>query len=154
MTAAEARAASYDWWYTADRDQNTEEQQHPTAASRFVLINHETENCEADAGETYSADYIARLPAAGCFGATAAEADASCVAALGGRAGDWTCFAGTDGQARDHCIVPTGGEVVGTCICGTRYVPPAAGSASDQPGRGNCPWGCAPGSDDDYCPLR
>jgi hypothetical protein len=132
MTAAEARAAGYDWWYTASRDQVTPEQQQPTLASRFVLINHDTHNCEASGGETYSADYIARLPAGGCFGATAEEADAACVTALGGRAGDWTCFAGTDSGGA--CIIPTGG-VVGTCLCGERGGPTAAG------GTGNCPNG-------------
>jgi hypothetical protein len=80
-------------------------------------------------GETYSADYLGRLPSTGCQGATGDEADASCVATLGGRAGDWTCFAGTTGAGA--CVVPTGGDIVGTCICGAR-----GGSGS-----GNCPNG-------------
>ncbi len=124
MTAAEAAAAGYDWWFTAGRDQITEAEKDPSAASKYVYINHDTRNCEASPGETYSADYIGRLPEGGCSGATAAEADDACVAALGGRTGDWTCFAGTDSAGA--CVVPTGG-IVGTCICGGRA--------------GNCPNG-------------
>jgi hypothetical protein len=150
MTAADARAARYDWWFTATREQVTEAQQDPTGVSRFIYINHETDNCEASPGETYSADYLGRLPAAGCSGATAEEADASCVNALGGRAGDWTCYAGVD--ANDRCVVPDGAPVVGTCICGVRHTPPPEGSVVGTPGGGNCPRGCAPGQAD-YCPT-
>jgi hypothetical protein len=95
------------------------------------------------------------MPEQGCFGATAEEADDYCVAMLGGRSGDWTCFNGTD--AEDYCTIPTGGAVVGTCICGQRYVAPPE-AAPCTPGEanaavdGNCPWGCAPG--DAYCPAR
>ncbi|HET6414550.1 MAG TPA: hypothetical protein VFG53_21045 [Anaeromyxobacter sp.] len=132
LTAAQAEAANYDWWFTATRDQVTDAEQQPTAASRYVFINHATQNCEASPGETYSADYIGRLPQTGCTGATADEADQSCVATLGGRPGDWTCFAGTDGTGA--CVVPTG-TLVGTCLCGPRGGPP------DSPGTGNCPNG-------------
>jgi hypothetical protein len=117
LTTAEAEAASYDWWFTASREQVTDAQKAPTGASRYVYINQETENCKADTGETYSADYLGRLPAGGCSGASAEEADASCVANLGGRSGDWTCFAGVDDAGA--CVPPTG-AVVGTCICGAR----------------------------------
>jgi len=132
LTAAEAKADNYDWWFTATREQLTDLQQQPTAASRYIFINHATQNCEASPGETYSADYIGRLPQTGCTGATAEEADQSCVATLGGRPGDWTCFAGTDGSGA--CMLPTS-PLVGTCICGPRGGPP------DAPGTGNCPNG-------------
>jgi hypothetical protein len=128
IDAATAAAASFDWWFTATREQVTAADRHPSAASKYIYINHATNNCEADVGETYSADYLGRLPSTGCQGATADEADSSCVSALGGRAGDWTCFAGTDGAGA--CVLPTGG-VIGTCICGAR-----GGSGS-----GNCPNG-------------
>jgi hypothetical protein len=126
MTAAEAKAANFDWWFTAGREQITDAQQQPTVASRFVFINHDTQNCEASGGETYSADYLGRLPAQGCTGATPEEADAYCVSTLGGQSDSWTCFAGVDSAGL--CVAPTGG-VVGTCICGAR------GGA----GQGNCP---------------
>jgi hypothetical protein len=123
MTTADARAAGYDWWFTASREQLDDVQKTPTAASKFVFINHDTKNCEASPGETYSAEYIGRLPDNGCsgVGATPEEAkqaaDDSCVAMLGGRPGDWTCFAGTGGSGA--CTTPTG-PVVGTCLCGPR----------------------------------
>jgi hypothetical protein len=138
LDAAGAKAVGYDWWFTASREQLTDAEQHPTAASRYVYINHATLNCEANPGETYSADYLGRLPASGCQGATVDAADAACVATLGGRAGDWTCFAGTDGAG--VCTVPTG-TVIGTCICGARGGPPPPGSPAGTPGTGNCPQG-------------
>ncbi len=69
LTTAEAEAASYDWWFTATREQVTDDQKAPTAASRYVYLNQQTENCKADTGETYSADYLGRLPAGGCYAA-------------------------------------------------------------------------------------
>jgi hypothetical protein len=141
LDAAGAKAAGYDWWFTASREQVTPDQQHPTAASRYVYINHDTLSCEASPGESYSADYLGRLPAQGCAGATVDEADASCVSTLGGRAGDWTCFAGTD--AGGACLLPTGGAggLVGTCLCGARGGPAPVGSPAGTPGTGNCPNG-------------
>ena len=139
----------YDWWFTASRDQATDAQQDPTGPSRHVYINHDTRNCEANNGETYSADYLGRVPESGCFGATAEEADVHCKTMLG--KGDWTCYNGTDAQ--DYCTIPTGGPVVGTCICGPRYIAPPAGANDCTPAGGNCPWGCTPG-DGDYCPTR
>ena len=125
LSTAEAEAASYDWWFTASREQLDDVQKDPTAASKYIYINHLTDNCEARPGETYSADYIGRLPASGCSGEGAtpeeamAAADDSCVAMLGGRPGDWTCFAGTD--AVGACVAPAS-AVVGTCLCGSREV--------------------------------
>jgi hypothetical protein len=148
ITAAEAAAASYDWWFTKTREQVTDDQKHPTTVSKYVFINHATANCEANPGETYAADYIGRLPSNGCSGATAQEADDNCVAMLGGKAGDWTCFAGTD--SADRCIIPTNdpsNPIVGTCLCGQRYQAP---SAAGRAAAGLCPKGCAPG--DAYCP--
>jgi hypothetical protein len=113
----------YDWWFTATREQVTDAQKDPTAASPYVYINHDTNSCEASPGETYSAEYIGRLPDNGCTGTGATEAEAkqaaddSCVAMLGGRPGDWTCFAGASGDGA--CAAPTG-AVVGTCLCGPR----------------------------------
>ncbi len=124
MSTADALAAGYDWWFTASREQLTDEQKTPTPASKYVFINHATSNCEAAPGETYSAEYIGRLPDNGCTGTGATDAEAkqaaddSCVAMLGGRPGDWTCFAGTDGAGL--CSVPTGTPLVGTCLCGPR----------------------------------
>jgi hypothetical protein len=110
LTAADAAGQGYDWWFTASREQLTTDQLQPTAASRYVYINHATANCEASAGETYSADYIAQLPSGGC------QSDDACVSLLGGSSGDWTCFVGVD--AAGACVVPTS-AAPGTCICGS-----------------------------------
>jgi hypothetical protein len=84
----------YDWWFTATRDGSGD----PMAVSRYVFINHSTGHCEANPGETYSADYIAQQPAGGC------TVRADCSNALGGQTADWGCY-----------IAP--GAQVGTCIC-------------------------------------
>jgi hypothetical protein len=56
--------------------------------------------CQADPGQTYSAEYLGMVPEGGC--ATAADCDA----ALGGGASAWTCYTPA-GQSR------------GTCLCGS-----------------------------------
>lgn len=143
LDAAQAAAANYDWWFTASREQLTDPQKHPTTPSKYVYINHATNNCEASPGETYSAEYIGRLPDNGCTGSGATPdearqaADDNCVAMLGGRPGDWTCFAGTDSAG--VCVVPTG-TVIGTCLCGPRYIPPPDGSPPGTAGQGICPF--------------
>jgi hypothetical protein len=55
------------------------------------------QHCEANPGETYSADYLGMVPAGGC-----ATVD-DCVTALGGKTTDWTC--------------EMGGATRGTCLC-------------------------------------
>jgi hypothetical protein len=93
LTKDQASAAGYDWWFVA-----ADGAVDPSMASQLVYINHTTRGCEAGSGETYSADYIGRLPAGGCTD------DASCATALGGAASDWTC------------LVPPGASV-GSCTC-------------------------------------
>lgn len=107
---AAARTAGYDWWFTENREQVTDAQKHPWTATRFVYINHDTANCEANPGETYSADYLGQVPAGGC------TSDAQCATVLGGASTSWTCFAGVD--ATGKCVVPSA-TAVGTCLCGT-----------------------------------
>jgi hypothetical protein len=88
-----------DWWFVnetvrpADLPSSTTEE-----VSKVIYINHATNNCEADPGETYSADYIAVNPPGGC-----ATRD-DCQRALGGRAEDWGCY-------------PPPGTTRGTCVC-------------------------------------
>jgi hypothetical protein len=90
---ATACGGACDWWFVSAVNSRT-----PSAPSPYAYIDHSTGNCEANPGETYSLDYLGRLPdASGC--ATAAD----CVA-LGGTAADWTC------------LVPTPGQP-GTCVC-------------------------------------
>ncbi|MGC3999604.1 MAG: hypothetical protein QM767_20020 [Anaeromyxobacter sp.] len=110
LTADEAVAAGWDWWFTASAEQVTADQKRPTAASRYVFINHATHACEAGAGETYSADYIGQLPAGGC------QSKAQCASVLGGRSDDWSCFAGV--LPSGEFVVPSPTSV-GTCLCST-----------------------------------
>jgi hypothetical protein len=84
----------YDWWFVASTSAREPEQ-----VSQFVYINSESTYCQANPGETYSADYLGRLPEAGCASAN------DCQAALGGALSDWTCE------------VPVPG-MPGTCVCG------------------------------------
>jgi hypothetical protein len=72
-----------------------------TGTSRCIAINHSTGQCEANPGETYTADYLGMVPAGGC--ATAND----CAGALGGPASKWTC-------------IVEAGMTRGTCSCGTQ----------------------------------
>jgi len=67
-----------------------------TGTSQCIAINHTTGQCEANPGETYSADYLGMVPAGGC--ATAAD----CANTLGGTAAKWTCLIET-GMSRGTC---------------------------------------------------
>lgn len=104
--ALDAEGRRYDWWFTADGNPGGS-----VAVSRFVYINPRG-SCIANPGETYSADYLGRLPEGGC------RSDAQCQTTLGGAAGSWTCFAGvaSDGV----CLDPSTSVEPGTCLCGPR----------------------------------
>jgi hypothetical protein len=93
MTEQEAVNAGYDWWFT---EQGTT--RDPSAASLYVRINTASGNCEANPGETYSADYLGRVPESGC------TTRQQCADELGGAAQDWGCY-----------IEPA--QTVGTCVC-------------------------------------
>jgi hypothetical protein len=69
-----------------------------TGTSQCIAINHQTGSCEANPGQTYSAEYLGRVPAGGC--ATAAD----CASSLGGQASSWQCI-----------VEPGSGR--GTCAC-------------------------------------
>lgn len=100
-----AQATGADWWFTATADPGV-----PVALSQFVYINPQG-SCIANPGETYSADYIGRLPEGGCL------SDAQCGAILGPGADGWTCYAGVDPSGA--CVPPAPGAP-GTCLCGNR----------------------------------
>lgn len=102
-------AATYDWWFTASRDQVTDAQKAPTGVTQFIYINHVTGHCEANPGQTYSADYLGRMPPAGC------TSRAGCSAVLGGTTTTWTCYAGGDASTG---FVPPTADAPGTCVCG------------------------------------
>jgi hypothetical protein len=99
LTAQEADSAGYDWWFTAANQPGD-----PVSVSTFVFINHNTGHCEANPGETYSADYIGLNPPEGCPSQDEIG-HAYCRSALG-TATPWQCY-----------LPPGTGR--GTCICGT-----------------------------------
>ncbi len=103
-TLAEAQATGADWWFTATADPGV-----PVALSQFVYINPQG-SCIANPGETYSADYIGRLPEGGCL------SDAQCGAILGPGANGWTCYVPGPGGTCE----PDGVGTPGTCLCGNR----------------------------------
>ncbi len=101
LTAAQAEADGYDWWFTGGDDTN----RTPTGPSRAIYLNRATRGCEANPGETYSADYLGLVPAGGCDASdpTGARGRLECVRDLGGRESDWTCD-GSGGGARGTCL--------------------------------------------------
>ncbi|HET6438532.1 MAG TPA: hypothetical protein VFG59_10755 [Anaeromyxobacter sp.] len=88
-----------DWCFVSCTDSSVEPACLASGAtSQCIAINHTSGGCEANPGETYSAEYLGMVPAGGC----ASVAD--CNAALGTSTA-WACFT-APGQTR------------GTCICG------------------------------------
>jgi hypothetical protein len=69
----------------------------PGVTSRCIAINHLTGNCEANPGESYSAEYLAAPLPGGCAAAS------DCQQVLDGAAADWACYAAA-GQARGACV--------------------------------------------------
>jgi hypothetical protein len=112
LTYDAAVAQGWDWWFTETREQVTAEQKAPSAVSRYVFINHETRACEANPGETYSADYLGRVPEGGC------QTRADCARALGGQSSAWSCFAGATGDPANPVYVAPTPAAPGTCLCG------------------------------------
>jgi hypothetical protein len=105
---ASAQATEVDWWFTATVNPGP-----PTSGvTQFVYLNPRG-SCEANPGETYSADYLGRVPAGGC------RSDADCDRVLGVTSGSWTCFAGVTGDPA-ACVDPATTAQPGTCICGPR----------------------------------
>jgi hypothetical protein len=101
---AAADLGAWDWWFTTTRDPS----KVPSAVSRFVYINHDTGRCEANPGETYSADYIGLLPAGGC------QSRDQCRNTLGGRLEDWGCYK-PPGASRGTCICCAAGSTDPAC---------------------------------------
>ncbi len=94
MRASAADQASYEWWFTAGDDTNPA----PTGTSQFIYINRNRPDrgCEANPGETYSADYLGKVPAGGCASVS------DCTSVLGGTAKDWSCTK-DPGASRGTC---------------------------------------------------
>lgn len=103
--AVDSTGAHYDWWFASGNQPGP-----PVALSMYIYINPKG-SCIANPGETYSADYLGRVPATGC------QSDLDCKNALGGQTDSWTCYAGVN--AGGVCVAPTVASP-GTCLCGGR----------------------------------
>jgi len=109
-----APAASAGWWFVDCKDTTNPPAVAP-GATGCIYINHEstTKDCEADPGETYSAEYLGQVPPGGCPGASPTPAASqACATALGGsgsnqNAADWWCYGSSGGT--------------GTCVCNTQH---------------------------------
>jgi hypothetical protein len=108
LTAAEAIAQGWDWWFTVEENPNDPD---PSEVTQHIYINPNGA-CIANPGETYSAEYIGRMPENGC------RSDLDCRTALGGSDESWTCYAGVDELGA--CIDAGTSPSAGTCICGAR----------------------------------
>ncbi len=116
LTFQQAHDQAYDWWFVSDPNGVDEA---PTGPTRYINLNHDTHQCEANPGEGYSADYLGMVPPAGCVPSIGdPTGDQACTKALG-NAVPWTCYAGTD--AAGVCLAPTisasSGPGPGTCLC-------------------------------------
>lgn len=87
-----------DWCFVDCGDDGATPACLPSGTSRCIGIDHVSGACEANPGETYSAEYLGFVPPEGC--ATASD----CERVLGGGATDWACT-----------IEP--GATRGTCTC-------------------------------------
>ncbi len=94
-------APDADWCFVDCGDRNPTPACLAGGTSECILIDHQRGSCEANPGESYSAEYLGMVPAGGC----ADEGD--CMRALGGKSGDWTCHR-ESGQPRGSCACTDG----------------------------------------------
>ncbi len=95
--------ATAGWWFVDRGDPTYAWSPVPTDR---VYLNPASNDCLANPGETYSAEYLGVLPAGGCPSpsttAPSAAGSQACADALGGGTADWWCY----GQGTS-----------GTCLC-------------------------------------
>ncbi len=86
-----------DWCFVSCDDKSTTPACLPAGTTALCIgINHQTGSCEANPGETYSAEYLGMLPAGGCASVS------DCTSVLGGTAKDWACTM-DPGASRGTC---------------------------------------------------
>ncbi|HET7753863.1 MAG TPA: hypothetical protein VFK85_08115 [Anaeromyxobacteraceae bacterium] len=88
---------SADWWFVSCDDPNAT----PVVGATSCIAIKPGSACEANPGETYSAEYLGLVPEGGC--ATSSTASQECSSILGGRPSDWSCDI-PQGQARGTCL--------------------------------------------------
>jgi hypothetical protein len=89
-------AQGTDWCFVDCNDHSAAPACLAAGTSRCVSINHATGQCEANADETYSAEYLGMVPDAGC------ALPSDCTHALGGKDSDWACSIEA-GASRGSC---------------------------------------------------
>ncbi len=106
--ATSAGASSTAGWWFADCADRGNPPAVAAAPTECIYINHASGDCEANPGETYSAEFLGQLPEGGCASATSdgTTPSSECAGQLGGDASRWSCFRPAD--------IATGN---GTCIC-------------------------------------
>jgi hypothetical protein len=87
-----------DWWFVGCDDPAAT----PLIGASACIAIRPGSACEANPGETYSAEYLGLVPESGC--ATPALESEECASLLGGRSAEWSCD------------VPNG-QLRGTCLC-------------------------------------
>jgi hypothetical protein len=87
-----------DWCFVSCDDHSASPACLPVGATSKCIAIAPASTCRANPGETYSADYLGRVPESGC------TTRQQCADELGGAAQDWGCY-----------IEPA--QTVGTCVC-------------------------------------
>lgn len=108
----DAERESAGWWFVDCSNTVTFPPVAP-GPTQCIHVNQQFRTCEANPGETYSAEYLGQMPPGGCSpasGTSVQAPSAQCATALGSSGGrvdpaDWWCYG------------PQGG--VGTCVCAT-----------------------------------
>jgi hypothetical protein len=136
----QADAATAGWWFMDCSLPTSPAPPVATGTTQCIYINHDSMTCEANPGETYSAEYLGMIPPGGCPGASnestpgycAADATCSQSSQMGQACGTGgvchalnqcctpppsaACAQALSGSAQNwSCYGPTGGT--GTCIC-------------------------------------
>jgi hypothetical protein len=105
---ADAQRDGAGWWFAECGDSRDPPPVSPVATT-CIYVNHRSANCEANPGETYSAEYLGQMPPGGCTPASpTATPSQACATALGASgagaaASDWWCYGAVG--------------AVGTCVC-------------------------------------
>ena len=113
-TQAQADTQTYGWWFFTPTGTNCSTTVARPAVSSVpttcIFIDHNSGNCEANPGETYSAEYLGQVPQGGCSNASPTKAPSTSCA---------QSFPVADGGPSDPnswwCYGPSGGT--GTCLC-------------------------------------
>lgn len=86
-----------EWWFVDCNAVDGSGQPLPVTGTSACIQLRAGSACEPGPGQTLQAEYLGRVPAAGC------ASQAECATALGGTAADWVCD-GASGTTRGTCL--------------------------------------------------